>query len=164
VHLLHYYFILSNHRHIVRQSRDVQWKFRNPPPQALEPVPHLLTLQPPPSADPTRKHQEATGICPEITLDVGYAESSAIIPNPPRHAFSQIRHPPTLCSRNGIAPNPTLGDCPMWANVSIASASEPGIRGQERWDWSRRGRCGRVVLAWGAEYLFPRTRWAGCHE
>jgi len=27
-------------------------------------------------ADPTRKHQEVTGICPEITLDVGYAESS----------------------------------------------------------------------------------------
>ena len=53
----------------------------------------------------------------------------------------------------------------MWANVSIASALETRDL-ETRKDgagWSRRGRCCRVILAWGVKCLFPPTRWAGCH-
>jgi hypothetical protein len=127
-------------------SRDVQWKFPNPPLKPSDPSHVLLTLPkltPPFFLTPRENTKDVTGTCSEITLNTNHAESSAIASQCP-HVLSQIRQPPTrFADAMGITPNPNLRDCPMWENVSIASV----IGNQGFGDWKGGIGAGAVDVA-----------------
>jgi hypothetical protein len=143
-----------------------QMAIPKPTTQALGSVPRLLTLPKltPPPTNPTRKHHEPTGICPEITLDTSHAESSTTASQSPRDMRSpKYRHPRHVADAMVSRQIPISVVCPMWAHVSIASVLETRDSGTGKVGLEPARQMWQGFSRLGNRILFPPTRWAGCY-